>query len=37
MHTLLAFYRKYKNYFPADLWAFIAMIVIIIFAAFFIL
>jgi len=34
---LIELYRKYNKYFPADLWAYLIMIIIIIIAAVFIL
>lgn len=37
MKQLLEFYRKYYNYFPADLWAYIIMIVIVLFGVIFII
>ena len=37
MKKLREFYRKYHNYFPADLWAYILMILIVLFGVIFII
>jgi len=37
MRTLINFYKKYYNYFPADLWAYILMILIVLFGVIFII
>lgn len=37
MKKLRSFFKKYYNYFPADLWAYILMILIMIFGLIFIL